>query len=100
MSRLPVFLSAHAEADIDNAIAWYAERSIVVSERFLAAVVGAVDAIGTAPERWAADGEGDRRFMLRRFPYSVVYFVSTDAVIVLAVAHHRKMPSYWRQAAR
>ena len=100
MSQLPVLLSASAESDIDAALAWYAERSNSASVRFRAEVVDAIDAIATAPNRWPADEEGDRRVVLRRFPYSVVYFVTADAAIVLAVAHHRKMPKYWRTSDR
>lgn len=31
----------------------------------------------------------------RRFPYQVVYVVHADGVVVLAVAHDRRAPSYW-----
>ena len=29
------------------------------------------------------------------FPYSVIYRITPDAVIVHAVAHHRRRPGYW-----
>lgn len=100
MSQLPVLLSASAETDIDAALAWYAERSIPASIRFRAEVIAAIDTIAASPHRWPADDEGDRRVVLRRFPFSVVHFVTTDAAIVLAVAHHRKMPKYWHASDR
>lgn len=36
-----------------------------------------------------------RRYILRRFPYSVIYHVSTEELRILAVAHHRRRPGYW-----
>jgi toxin ParE1/3/4 len=31
-----------------------------------------------------------------RFPYSVIYSLLEDDVLVVAVAHHRRRPFYWR----
>lgn len=52
--------------------------------------------IAEAPLHGAADTEGVRRRHLKRFPYSVLYEVETATVTVLAVAHHRRKPGYWK----
>ena len=39
---------------------------------------------------------GVRRFRLTRFPYGIIYQVSADTISVLAFAHHRRHPLYWR----
>jgi len=36
-----------------------------------------------------------RRFPLRRFPYSIVYYIRGEELRVIALAHHRRKPSYW-----
>ena len=36
-----------------------------------------------------------RRYILRRFPYGIIYQVTTDELRVIAVAHHRRRPDYW-----
>ena len=38
-----------------------------------------------------------RRYFLRRFPYSVIYQITTEELRVVAVAHQRRRPSYWIQ---
>ncbi len=38
-----------------------------------------------------------RRFLLRRFPFFVVYRVFSQRVEVVAVAHARRKPHYWLQ---
>ena len=37
-----------------------------------------------------------RHFVLRKFPFSVVYAVTEDFVYIVAVAHGSREPEYWR----
>ena len=36
-----------------------------------------------------------RRFLLARFPYSLLYQATGDRIRILAVMHHRRRPDYW-----
>jgi toxin ParE1/3/4 len=38
-----------------------------------------------------------RRFPLRRFPFGIIFRVDGDTLRILAVAHRRQRPGYWRQ---
>jgi hypothetical protein len=33
--------------------------------------------------------------VLRRFPFSILYIVEDDRVIVVAIMHHHRRPDYW-----
>jgi toxin ParE1/3/4 len=35
-----------------------------------------------------------RRFSLRKFPFSVIYYVRNNELRVVALAHHRRKPGY------
>lgn len=37
-----------------------------------------------------------RHFVLRKFPFSIVYAVVADLVYIVAVAHGGREPGYWR----
>jgi plasmid stabilization system protein ParE len=37
-----------------------------------------------------------RKVVLRRFPYSLFYEIVGEAVHIIAVAHQRRRPGYWR----
>lgn len=37
-----------------------------------------------------------RKLVLAKFPYSLVYEVREESLRILAVAHQRKRPYYWR----
>lgn len=75
-------------------------EDVTVALRFEAALEGAVRAVLEAPARWPILDEaiGARRYLLDR-PFDewmLVYRVEADELRVLAVAHGRREPSYWR----
>jgi toxin ParE1/3/4 len=37
-----------------------------------------------------------RHFVLRRFPFSIVYAATSDLVFIVAVAHGSREPGYWQ----
>lgn len=41
-----------------------------------------------------------RRLAVKRFPYHVIYLETADALRVLAIAHDRRRPGYWRDRVR
>jgi len=57
----------------------------------------AIQVIVELPEAWPSwPGREDVRVrVLRRFPFSVIYAVVPDMVVVIAVAHHQRRPGYW-----
>jgi hypothetical protein len=50
-------------------------------------------------DRLALEGVSEevRRAPLRRFPFGVIYVVMEDIFWVVAVAHARRRPGYWRK---
>ena len=41
-------------------------------------------------------GYGRRKFSLRTFPFTLIYATAEEVLHVLAIAHHRRRPGYWR----
>jgi toxin ParE1/3/4 len=41
-----------------------------------------------------------RRLFLTSFPYAIVFVVTDDVVHILAVAHLKRVPDYWRPRLR
>ncbi|WP_407936397.1 hypothetical protein [Limnochorda pilosa] len=37
-----------------------------------------------------------RRVLVRGFPYQVVYHLRPDEIVIVAVAHLKRRPGYWR----
>ena len=96
MSAFVVVLAPVAERDIADAFLWYRERSALAADGFRAEVFDVIDHISDAPLSRPEDDGGNRHRVLKRFPYSVFDEVLDGTVTILAVAHHRRKPSYWR----
>lgn len=65
-------------------------------ERFTEAVERICSLIDRQPELFA-DIDGRRRNApVARYPYGVVYEVTSFGVVVMAIAHLRRRPGYWR----
>ena len=75
---------------------YYEERVPGLGVSFLLDLEEAGRLIGEHPEASPlVDGE-IRRKLFRRFPYSLLYVVEPGRILVLAVAHHKRRPGYWR----
>jgi toxin ParE1/3/4 len=69
--------------------------------RFVDAVDAALARIAEAPAQFAILFEPDiRSAKVLRFPYRVVYLVLNSDIEVLAVAHAKRRPGYWRRRTK
>jgi plasmid stabilization system protein ParE len=91
-------LRFHREADQEliEAREWYDQRSEVAGQAFALEVDLAIRTVLESPLRWPVGRRGERRFVLDRFPYTILYRVRTDHIFVLAIAHQSRRPGYWR----
>ncbi len=92
---LPVELLAEATAEAAEARAWYEGRDPAAAADFVRELDAAISAIGDAPDRWPPHRRGTHRYLLRRFPFGIVYTFDADRVRVIAVAHGRREPGHW-----
>jgi plasmid stabilization system protein ParE len=101
MTIRQVDIHPDALAEAESAVAWYAERSSRAPAAFIEEIDNAIQSILNAPERWPIFESDFRRVPLFRFPYSIVYRKkSNDLVQILAVAHGRRKPGYWKTRNR
>jgi toxin ParE1/3/4 len=40
---------------------------------------------------------GTKRCLVKKFPYLVIFYEMPDCLLVVAVAHGRRKPGYWRR---
>lgn len=83
--------------EVEAADDWYMARSPDASIRFLTDLYDAFDSIADTPRRWPHYLYGTRRFVLHDFPFSIIYLDDPDAVNIVAVAHNKRKPGYWKQ---
>ncbi len=87
-----------ARAEFIAAVAYYDEQAAGLGTRFIEEVEQTVQHIADHPGLGITVDEprGLRRWMVRRFPYYLIYRSEPDTTLILAVAHQRKRPGYWR----
>jgi len=90
-------VSFHSGAWIDyqEALDWYDARSARAAAGFQAAINAAVDRIVEAPQRWPLCDDRHRMYIMRRYPFSIVYRVEDDDVYIIAIAHSSRDAGYW-----
>lgn len=91
-------LAFHPEAVMDARLArlWYAARNPKAAGAFMAELDHAIEQIQAHPQGWPLWVHGTRRYPLRRFPYLVVYQATAERITVLAVAHAKRRPGFWK----
>jgi plasmid stabilization system protein ParE len=93
-----VSLHDEAGAEYDAAFDWYLQRSPDAALKFDAEVERATSEIAQAPQRWVRGSHGTRRFLLRGFPFLLIYReLGAETVQILAVAHTSRRPGYWKE---
>jgi toxin ParE1/3/4 len=96
---LPVRFHPTAQDELDQAADFYDLESPGLGSTFLNAVERALQQVRDHPESAPIILGSNRKKVVARFPFSVVYFVLEGTVVVLALAHQRRRPYYWRQRA-
>lgn len=84
-----------ARGELRNAAHYYRERSRRVAASFMVEVQKAIDQILEYPESAPVIRGEVRGKVVARFPYTLMYRVAAEVVVILAVAHHRQRPEFW-----
>lgn len=91
-----VSVGRQADRELTEAALHYArEANVEIAADFIAEFERVLDLLAHRPQLGAVWHADRRRFPLRRFPYSVIYYVRDGELRVIALAHHRRKPGYW-----
>lgn len=93
----PVRFLDEALSEFLEQILYYEERQKGLGDRFRLAVEAATTLAATHPKLGSPWKLKTRRVFAKGFKFSVVYRVEPDELVVFAVAHFRRRPTYWRR---
>lgn len=74
---------------------WYESQAEGLGDDLLTELESAYKAIGELPDTWPKFQKRFRRFLLSKFPFSVIYGLSNETIYVVAVMHNSRKPGYW-----
>lgn len=88
-----------AREEFAAAVRWYEEQRPGLGAEFYDAVVETTDRIEAHPEIGtpASPDQRTRRVLVQRFPYQVIYRLLPDEIVIIAIAHLKRRPGYWKE---
>ena len=93
----PVVFLHGAEQEMLEAAIYYQSRASGLGIDYLSEVERAVQAIAESPNRWPIIEGELRRRLVRRFPFGILYRIESEEIVIIAVAHLRRKPGYWKE---
>jgi plasmid stabilization system protein ParE len=82
--------------DLEEATRFYFQRDPQVEIRFAECIDNAIEQVTSRPISWPIIESDVRSFVVEIFPYSLLYTIDEDHIVILAVAHHSRHPEYWK----
>jgi toxin ParE1/3/4 len=86
-----------ADAELTDAARYYESCQPGLGSDLLAEVESALDQISSNPEASQKIGSRVRRKLLWRFPYTLIYAAYPERIRIVAFAHQKRRPFYWRK---
>ena len=89
-------LHKDAKVEINEAADYYDLKSPGLGGVLLDDIEEGFARIREYPDAAVEVATGVRKLVLAKFPFTIVYSPRPDAIRILAIAHQRKRPYYWR----
>ncbi|MFN7985145.1 MAG: type II toxin-antitoxin system RelE/ParE family toxin [Vicinamibacterales bacterium] len=91
-------IHSDAAAELSDAVRWYESKRLGLGRDLLDDVSTAIDRVADNPEAatsLSTDGK-TRRVLVSRFPYQLVVRLRETELVIVAIAHLKRRPGYWR----
>jgi plasmid stabilization system protein ParE len=88
---------APALAELDEALGYYGRIAPFFAQALMDEIASAKRLIATYPQAWKKLPGDVRGFHLHRYPYTIIYSTKADEILIVAYAHFRRRPNYWKQ---
>lgn len=84
-----------AEVELAEAIEDYNIQEKNLGNKFFEEIQEALARIVQFPQAWSKIGQNTHRYLLRKFPYSLLYVIDDEIILSVAIAHRHREPSYY-----
>jgi toxin ParE1/3/4 len=85
-----------ARSELRESLINYRDHAnLSIAKDFNAAVMRAANQLLQFPARGSPTDHAARQLPLHDFPFSLAYRAKRTEIIIIAVAHHSRRPSYW-----
>ena len=89
-----------AEQELNDAVDYYNGCRDGLGLEFAKEVYTTIQNILAFPLAWTPLSHNTRRCLVNRFPYGVIYQISDEQIIIIAVMQLNRNPGYWKDRER
>ena len=82
--------------EVSESANYYEEEVEGLGKAFISKVQDAVEEIKSNPLIYRIVEGDNRRHLLTRFPFAVIYRLENQKIYILAVMHLKRKPYYWK----
>ncbi len=89
----------HPEAshELNHAIDFYEERQEKLGTEFMEEVYATIQRIIEFPNNFPRHSKNTRKCFTNRFPFTIIYQIKPEEILIIAVAHQSRKPGYWKE---
>ena len=92
---MEVIYSKGAREDIKESASFYENEVEGLGKAFLETIQLAIESVRTFPYAAQNIRKPYRQFIVKRFPFGIMYRVEKKYIFITAVAHLKRKPYYW-----
>ena len=92
---LKILFHPDIASEVKSSYDWYQEQADGLGDDFITELESAYEAVAELPQTWPRFQRGFRRFLLTKFPFSVIYKETDSHIFVVAVMHNSRRTGYW-----
>lgn len=89
-----------AKIELNRAIDYYQECKPGLGLEFSKEVYSTIQRIRQYPNAWYRFTKNTRRCLTNRFPFGIIYQILSDEILIIAVMHLNREPTYWEDRIR
>ncbi len=92
-----LFFSDESLEDIKDSYNWYEDQRAGLGDEFLACMDKSIEHVVSNPYLYQEIGKGTRAVIIARFPYRVLYFLSSNQIIIQGILRMSRAPESWKK---
>ncbi|MBF0491641.1 MAG: type II toxin-antitoxin system RelE/ParE family toxin [Deltaproteobacteria bacterium] len=91
-----ILIHDKAQNELWEAYEYYELQKEELGDRLLGELYNSIRTIVEFPNTGKIMPGGQRQFLLKRFPYGIIYSVKEESILyILAIIHLKRKPNYW-----
>lgn len=82
---------------MNSSIDFYNKNVKLLGNHFLEEIQNSIEIIQKNPDRYQIGKYGIRKYIIHRFPYNIYFRCEFQKIFIIAIAHHKRKPYYWKK---